>query len=116
MVINEVVNELQGISGGLFLRLGLLLLFGLLITGLLRLLLLGALAAEKPALRLDGGQDLGLVVCAAVLLPALLRRRAGGWGFRLRGRVGLLLRLRFATPNISLSLSKLFCIFLGSPK
>ena len=28
VVINEVVNELQGISGGLFLRLGLLLLFG----------------------------------------------------------------------------------------
>ena len=48
MVINEVVNELQGISGGPFLRLGLLLLFGLLITGLLRLLLLGALAPKSP--------------------------------------------------------------------
>ena len=111
VVINEVVNELQGISGGLFLRLGLLLLFGLLITGLLRLLLLGALAAEKPALRLDGGQDLGLVVCVAVLLPALLRRRAGGWGFRLRGRVGLLLRLRFAYAEYLIELVKIILHF-----
>ena len=111
-------------------------LLGLGLLAFLRLGLgLGALLAAEYAAAVDGGQDLGLVprglflaraglggglgglrfglvpLFRLVLLPGrglmgLFRLRGGG----LRRGVGALPLLRFFTPNISLSLSKLFCI------